>query len=459
MPSLDDLVNQLITEHESAKPNAGAAATAAPSAGVKVEDSFGELIKTAAARAEEEERLAELKTLREDTQRMVAELSVLRQENEELKKRPEAGMTAPSAASSINSLSAGSAVAPGAPAGNFAWKRHISTVEAAIRAKDVKVAEPIIKVLIDIAEVISTEPAVRVRLLTQLGTISLEQGKLAEAEETLTKGIAVVKSIESRTTADNIALAFCLDGLAQCAVEKDDFEQGEKLRRQAVVLSEDALGAEHPDASYFRERLELMRQQRQLANIGNDEGSKTVLDKLTAAYNAKIAAGESVELPEEKPADSYSGFMFDKFMTMAKTSLAQKNLMEAENNLRSAMQKADGMANSDPRKSEGMRTLAQVLQQTKKENEAKELYEKALTHAFTYIGWNDLQVAHCLAALAEIHAAMSDFGTAKNYFKQALTVYKNVLGNEDEHTKAAQEKYDQFIERLQSEAQWKGWSQ
>jgi tetratricopeptide (TPR) repeat protein len=456
MPSLDDLVNKLISEHEATKPDVVAGKAAEPSAGVKVEDSFGELIKTAAARAEEEERLAELKSLREETQRMAAELSALRAENEQLKQS--GGGNAPSSES--NAVSSLSGASGGAIAsGNFAWKKHISTVESAIRAKDVKVAEPIIKVLIDIAEVVTTEPAVRVRLLTQLGTITLEQGNIAEAEETLKKGIEVVKSVQSRTSADNIALSFCLDALAQCSQEREDFEQAEKLRRQAVVLSEEALGAEHPDASYFRERLELMRSARQLANIGNDEGSKTVLDKLTAAYNAKVAAGESVELPEEKPADSYSGFMFDKFMTMAKTSIQQKNMMEAENNLRSAVQKMDGMANSDPRKCEGMRMLAQVLQATKKENESKELYERALTHAFHYIGWNDIQVAHCLAALADIHGAQSDFGTAKNYYKQALTVYKNVLGNDDEQTRTAQTKYDEFIERLQSEAQWKGWSQ
>jgi tetratricopeptide (TPR) repeat protein len=256
---------------------------------------------------------------------------------------------------------------------------------------------------------------------------------------------------------NTVAAAFCLDNLAQCYQLKEDYERAEKTRRQAVTIAEECLGGEHPDVGFFRERLDTLRQERSIAQIGNDESSQTILHKLTAEYHAAVAAGTYVE-PQYAVADGYSGLMLDKFIANAKQALAQKNAREAESYLRSALEKAQNVPENDPRKCEVLRSLACILEIQGKDNESKELYESALTVAFKNLGWNDFQVAQSLLALAELHSKLNDFGLAKNYFKEALTAYQATKGKEDEATKSVEEKYATFIDRVKTERQWKGWT-
>lgn len=445
--SLDDLINQLLDEKTPAKP-ASAVATAAPASPSPAEP--------AAAAAVDD---AELLKLKGNIQRLMLQVKVLKAENEALKaeaiKKLEEATAAPSPAPVVEPESQlVNALAPKLTGTAFPWRRHISTVEDSLRKKQTEVAECALKVLVDVAEVIDVEPAARARLLSQLGGIRLEQGNHAEAEETLNNALGLLQSNNAMNT---IAAAFCLDNLAQCYQIKENYEQAEKTRRQAVMIAEECLGGEHPDVGYFRERLDALRQERSLAQIGNDESSKTVLQKLTEEYNAAVAAGTYVE-PQYGAPDSYSGLMLDKFVANAKQALAQKNAREAESYLRSALEKAQNVPDNDPRKCEVMRTLAGVLESLGKDNESRELYEGALRVAFKNLGWQDIQVAQCLLALGDLHNKLNDFGLAKNYYKQALTAYTAIKGKDDETTKAIEEKYAAFIDRIKSERQWKGWS-
>lgn len=339
-----------------------------------------------------------------------------------------------------------------AAAATFPWKKHISVVETSLRNKDVQIAEALLKLLNDVAEVIAVEVPVRLRMSTQLSNIRIERGDIAEAQRML---VQALQSVEGTPHKKSVATAFCLDALAQCFLQQEKFDQAEKTRRTAVIVADECLGAEHPDAAYFRERLDNLRQERAIATIGEDEASRTLLDKLTDEYNARVAAGQQPETAEAKPGDSVSGFMFDKYLSNGKTALNQKNWREAENSLRSAVDKGQGLADSDPRKCEGYRTLAVALEAQGKLNEAKELYQKGLTLAFKFIGWNDIQVAHCLAALAELHNKEADVGCAKNYYKQAIAAYTVILGKDHETTAALQTTYNAFLDRVKEERKWK----
>jgi tetratricopeptide (TPR) repeat protein len=218
------------------------------------------------------------------------------------------------------------------------------------------------------------------------------------------------------------------------------------------------LGGEHPDTAFFRERQEELRQERGVAMLGTDEASRTVLDKLTDEYNAAVAAGEAPQVAAASQGDNVSGFMYDKYLANGKNALAQKNLREAESCLRSAMEKGQGLADSDPRKCEGIRLLAMTIDMSGKPQDAIVLYENALTIAFKFIGWSDVQVAHSLASLAELHNKINDVGTARNYYKQAVATYSLALGKDHETTVALQAAYDAFMERMKEERKWKGWS-
>lgn len=345
---------------------------------------------------------------------------------------------------------------PTAGTDTFRWKKHVTTVENALRKKEIPVAEALLTLLTELADILPVELTVRLRLMTQLANIKVERGQIAEAQVDLVKAL---KSVEGTESKKSLATAFCLDALAQCYQSEEKFEQSEKARRTAVIIAEDCLGAEHPDASYFRERLELARQVRAIAMIGSDEDSKTILDKLTDQYNALVAAGQTPEPPEAKVADSTAGYMFEKYLANGKNALAKKNALEAESALRSAVDKGQGLPDSDPRKCEGLRLLAAVVDAQGKQQEAKQLYETALTMAFKSIGWSDIEVAHSLAALAELHNKLGDVGIAKNYYKQAVATYALKLGKDDETTKTLQASYDAFIERIKEERKWTGWSQ
>lgn len=442
--SLDDLINQLLSEKTPQRSSA-VLAPSEPETGSTPGN--GETSPSPGSAAPVDD--AETARLRSDVQRLMLQLKVVKAENEALKASgPPAQPTAQAPVSPVEVSQVDQTAA-----GNFPWKRHIASVEDNIRKKETAVAESALKVLVDVSEVISVEPAARARLLSQLGTIRIDQGAHAEAEQVLTSALAL---LETNGASKTLPAAYCLDGLAQCNQLRENFEQGEKLRRQAVVIAEDILGAEHPEVGYFRDRLEGLRQERSIAEIGADD--KTVFDKLSAEYDAAVAAGGDGK-PEEAPGDSYSGFMLEKFIANGKNALTQKNVREAESFFRSALEKADSVSGTDPRKSECMRLLAQVLEANGKDNEAKELYEKALTTVFKFIGWQDIQIAYCLKGLADVHDRLNDFGLAKNYYKQAIAAYTTVLGKDDEATQALQVKYDAFVERIKSERQWKGWSQ
>ena len=457
--SMDDLIDQLLEEtiREGTKPaqssaQEGASVPTAVTPSLNTTDSpVDDLIDSASSDVD-------INRLRVESQRLNLQIKLLRAENEALKSgvfAAQAGSTAAGSVAAPSSPAAPVVAAPAVAAAStlaFLWKRHIAMVEDSLRKKDTSTAESVLNVLVDVAEAIVVEPAARARLLTQLATIRIEQGRSNEAEETLNTAL---KLLESNGGHKTLPAAFCLDALAQCHQLRESFEQAEKLRRQAVIIGEDSLGAEHPDVAYFRDRLDALRQEQAIAQIGADD--KTVLDKLTDEYNAQPEESRGLK-PEDTVLDTYSGFMFDKYMLNSKNAIAQKNPREAESFLRSAMEKAEGIPNSDPRKCEGMRLLAQILESQNKDNEAKELYEKAISTAFRHIGWHDIQIAHALYSLAELHNRMDDFGLAKNYYKQALTNLTAGLGKDHETTQEVQAKFDNFLDRVKQELQWKGWS-
>lgn len=467
--SLDDFVNDLLSQKAAEKslsspaPNAVTLETRS-SASDSVQESFDELIKAAGAANAVPQTASppsdaapasdvtsdEVSYMRNELVRLMKDLNASRKEVQLLKANE--GATKAADAEAVAAQSAGGQALLNV---QFPWKKHISAVEDAVRKKNTPLAECALNVLVDVSEVVVIDPPARARLLTQLGTIRIDKSQIPEAEETLLKAMALLEATDSQKT---LAGAACLDALAQCHQVREQLEDAEKLRRQAVVIAEDALGAEHPDVGFFRERLELLRQERAIAMIGNDEGSKTILDKLSEAYNAAVASGADPAPPPEAPVDSYSGFMFEKFIANARNALTQKNIREAENALRSAMEKSAGVPNSDPKKCEGVRLLAQVLEQQGKDMEAKQQYEEAATLAFKHIGWNDIQLAHCLRSLALLHARLEDFGTGKNYYKQAIAAFTTISGKEDPVTVELEEGYKSFIERLKQERQWKGWA-
>lgn len=447
--SLDDLIDQLLLE--KAPPPTMRAATADPLATPNTAAPAGEAGASSEELAQAQSEIHRLKT---EAQKLMLQIKVLKAENEAF--REQAMQLAATATAEQQEQSSKDSDLPQSMTNiAFPWKRHIATVEDSLRKKEMQVAECALRVLVDVSEAISVEPAARARLLTQLGTIRIDQGRIDEAEQTLTTAQQLIDQSGIGTT---LAAAFCLDALAQCNQLRQNYEAAEKLRRQAVIVAEDLLGGEHPDCGYFRDRLDLLRQERSVAQIGGDEDSKTILDLLTAEYNAAVAAGADTTAPVTA-ADGYASLMFDKFISNGKNALAQKNLREAESYLRSALEKSDGVPSNDPKKCEGIRMLAGVLEAQGKDNESKELYERALTIAFKHLGWQDVQIAHCLFALAELHNKLDDFGKAKNYYQQAVVNFQATLGREHETTKAAEEKYAGFLDRLKTERQWKGWSQ
>jgi tetratricopeptide (TPR) repeat protein len=444
--SLDDLINQLLDE-KAPPQKAGGVAAAEP--GVPNGGGAGLTGEDAEALAHAQ---SEANRLRAEVQKLNLQVKVLKAENEALMANAQAQAQAPPTAPEPAQAAPFSSASVPSDA-QFPWKRHIANVEDNLRKKETSVAECALKVLVDVAEAISIEPAARARLLTQLGTVRIDQGQYAEAEQTLNTAIQL---LDGAGIGNTMAAAYTFDALAQCQQSRDDFAEAEKLRRKAVVIAEEALGAEHPDVGFFRERLESLRAERALFDIG--AGSETVLDKLNAEYQALLAAGTPPEPPVCAPADGYMMMMFEKYIANAKTALAQKNAREAESYLKSAMEKAEGVPNNDPRKCESMRLLGQTLETQNKDQEAKALYEQALVLAFKYIGWNDVQVAYCLQSLAQLHNKLDDFGMAKNYYRSAVTNFTATLGKDNDTTKALEEEYQAFIERVKSERKWKGWS-
>ena len=73
--------------------------------------------------------------------------------------------------------------APTAATDTFRWKNHVTSVETALRKKEVLIAEAQLKILTELADILPVELTVRMRLMTQLANIKVERGQIAEAQQ------------------------------------------------------------------------------------------------------------------------------------------------------------------------------------------------------------------------------------------------------------------------------------
>jgi eukaryotic-like serine/threonine-protein kinase len=293
----------------------------------------------------------------------------------------------------------------------------------------------------------------RIRLMSRLGCLEQRRGNPGAAIEHHNQGI---KLAEESGLSEDPCVAYCLDGLADCSQAAANFEDAEKFRRRAVVIAEARLGSEHPDTCFMKEKMNAMRQDREISLLGKEDNCKTLFDTLSeqaasGAFTPDADAGDG-------SGENVAVFLWEKYISNGRKDMAQNHWREAEGALRAAADRAGQFRPSDPRRCETLRLLADVLVQMGKDEEARSCCEQALTLSFRHIGPNSAESARSMQMLGDQFSRKDDFGTAKNYYQQARNAFVLSLGKSHEETKAAQEKLEQLIAKVKEERKWSGWT-
>jgi hypothetical protein len=134
-------------------------------------------------------------------------------------------------------------------AANFAWSKHIQTVEAALRMGDVHFAESVLALLQDISLALSADLAIRARLKSQMARVRMERKQFAEVEADL---LEMVKQLNGTPHTKSMGAAYCLLALAQCYNYQKKEDKAQSAQRNAIVIAEAVLGASDPEAKCFR---------------------------------------------------------------------------------------------------------------------------------------------------------------------------------------------------------------
>lgn len=336
----------------------------------------------------------------------------------------------------------------------FPWSKHLAVIQAAIEKKNDALAEAVLNVLLDVGNVVEVEPSTRINMMAKLGVLEHKQGKTAEAQQRFADALALA---DSSGLGEDASVAFVLDGLADCHQAAEEYDEAEKLRRRAIVIADERFGQEHPNTGFLREKQSAARQERELAQLGRDEGSKTLFDILAEQLAARGGEREP-EPPHDPSQENVAVFLFDKYLTNGRKDMSQKNWREAEGSLRSAVDRSQAFKPSDPRRCESLRLLAQVLEELGKVDEARSYYEQALTLAFKHIGGNSAESAKCMEMLGDHFSRKDEFGLAKNYYKQASNAFVLSVGGHHPDAVSAQEKLASLLSRVKEERKWGGWS-
>ncbi|HEY9790260.1 MAG TPA: tetratricopeptide repeat protein [Candidatus Obscuribacterales bacterium] len=338
-------------------------------------------------------------------------------------------------------------------ADQFSWNKHIQVVQSAIEKQNDALAEAVLNVLLDVSNVVPVEPSTRINLMSKLGNLEHRQGK-GQARQRFEDAL---KFADESGASDDGAVAFILDGLADCHQAAEEYDEAEKLRQRAIVIADERFGQEHPNTSFLREKQSTARQEKDLAQLGRDASCKTLFDMLAEQQSAR--GGEPEPLPPHDPSqENVAVFLWEKYINNGSKDISAKNWREAEGSLRSALERAQAFKVSDPRRCQTLRLLAQVLEELGKVDEARSCYEQALTLAFNYIGANSAESAKCMEVLGDYFSKKDDFGLAKNYYKQAGNAFVLSVGSHHPDATAAQEKLSALLGRVKEEKKWSGWS-
>ncbi len=114
---------------------------------------------------------------------------------------------------------------------------------------DTHFAESLLTLLLEIWPAISTDLAVHSRLKSQQATIRLERKQFAEVETDL---LECLRALHGTPYTKSLGAAYCMLALSKCFDGQQKTDKAQSAQRNAIVIAEKVLGADHPEVKCFR---------------------------------------------------------------------------------------------------------------------------------------------------------------------------------------------------------------
>ena len=234
-------------------------------------------------------------------------------------------------------------------------------------------------------------------------------------EEALAFAEEAVKLSEQEFGPDHPDVAVRLNGLAEVYRAEGRYDDAERLHKQALAIREKALGPEHPDVAQSLNNL---------AEVYRAQGRHTEAQFLLDRAQALEARGAAQSGRRES------------YMAAGVAAYQLGHYAEAQGQLEAALRTAEEAFGTQDRLAQSLNRLATLYQAQGKHAEAEPLFKQALAIWEKAVGPDHPNVATILNNLAEVYRAQGKYDEAEPLQKRALTIREKVLG--PEHPDVAQ---------------------
>jgi tetratricopeptide (TPR) repeat protein len=348
------------------------------------------------------------------------------------------------------------AARPGAPAGRWEVSRHDGL--EALQEKRYADAERLLKQAVAEAEQLGPDRSELARALDSLGLFYLVRDQGAEADQLLTRALAVE---ERASGPESVDVAESLEHLAFVRIERKQYESAEDLARRALAIRERQAGPDDPEnddgltvlsavlfmkgeldkAEPFWARLLAIQEKThgpdsvEVARTLQNKGVILLNQAQSAVMNAFFEGLKRLELnppeartnPKDANTPSHAG---DGFYLQA------ENLFERVLAIR---EKVQGVNHAAYR--ETLDYLLYSLQMRGDRARARPWMERSLALREQALGPDHAEVASALALLADDHMDQGEYRRAEPLLRRALAIQRKVPGAAGDDARKTEESY------------------
>lgn len=263
--------------------------------------------------------------------------------------------------------------------------------------------------------------------LNNLASLYDSQGKYSQAEPLYQQALAFC---EKNLGAYHMYTAVSLANLAEIYRAQGEYGQAEQLHRRALEIREQTLGAEHPHTAKSLNWLAEIY----LTQHKYTECAELALQALTNWEKALGPEHNSVAIGLD---------------TLARLRRAQGDLVEAEVLATRALAIFQKLWGNDSRVAASLNTLAEILYEQKRYDQAAELLQQALHIQEQTLGMEHPQVARSLYNLALLAVTpQDDYQDAADYCARALAIRQQALLPHHPDLSAVTQKYTEILQHI-----------
>ena len=245
------------------------------------------------------------------------------------------------------------------------------------------------------------------RLLNNIGSALLDQGKVTEAETYARHALEIT---ERTVGASHLTMATKLNNLGMVLRTQGKTEEAERLFRRALAIEEGALGPGDLDTAV------------ELSNLGGALLAQGKAAEAEGLYRHAFAIDESARGPNHPD-------MARGLNNIGSALLAQGKAAEAESFYRRALAVAEKALGPDhPHTATALNNIGSALEDQGKAAEAEDLYRRALAITEKALGPNHPDTAIRLSNIGSALKAQDNATEAEGFFRRALAIDEKALG-------------------------------